>query len=129
MTTTYSAAQIATAWRTLAESHRRDAAAKISGDPQGALTYYAKAAQLEDCARDLEERLAPAPQPVALRLPRQGETDTLAQAQERAARIRAQGASEADYAAIRAYLFTHGWEAASSVHGEEYLRAAMLPTD
>jgi hypothetical protein len=61
MTTTYTAKQIATAWRTLAESHRREAAAKVSSDPQGALTYYAKAQQLEDCARDLAERLAAAP--------------------------------------------------------------------
>jgi hypothetical protein len=31
--------------------------------------------------------------------------------------------------AIRAYFYAHGWQAATDVYGEPYVRAAMLPTD
>lgn len=47
-----------------------------------------------------------------------------------AARLAAASTSpaEADYAYIRAYLFTHGWAAATDIYGEPLVRAAMLPT-
>lgn len=37
--------------------------------------------------------------------------------------------TEADYAYIRAYLFTYSWAAAADIYGEALVRAAMLPTD
>ena len=46
-----------------------------------------------------------------------------------AARLATETPAEADYAYIRAYLFTHGWQAAESIYGEDFVRAAMLPTD
>jgi hypothetical protein len=46
-----------------------------------------------------------------------------------AARLATETPAEADYAYIRAYLFTHGWHAAEDIYGAALVRAAMLPTD
>jgi hypothetical protein len=46
-----------------------------------------------------------------------------------AARLTVANVTEADYAYIRAYLFTYGWSAAESIYGEDFVRAAMIPTD
>jgi hypothetical protein len=53
----------------------------------------------------------------------------LAKATAHAARLTVANVTEADYEYIRAYLFTHGWQAAESIYGEDFVRAAMLPTD
>jgi hypothetical protein len=53
----------------------------------------------------------------------------LAKATAHAARLTKANVTEADYAYIRAYLYAHSWTAAVDIYGEDFVRAAMLPTD
>jgi hypothetical protein len=53
----------------------------------------------------------------------------LAQAKAHASKLTIANVTEADYAYIRAYVFTHGYPAAVDIYGEPFVRAAMLPED
>jgi hypothetical protein len=46
-----------------------------------------------------------------------------------AARLTTENVTEADYQYIRRYLYAHGWNAAESIYGADFVRAAMIPTD